>query len=106
VNEIRAALAGTGFVVVWCRRDPAADDLAGMSLNTYQETRILNEITQTYQFPTNLFVGDGPRLNMLEERLKIRRPGGIAAAPSRPRIKDRRMAIDPAGAKLQMTNSQ
>jgi hypothetical protein len=28
VNEIRAALAGTGFVVIWRRGDPAADDLA------------------------------------------------------------------------------
>jgi hypothetical protein len=29
VNEIRAALAGTGFVVIWRRRNPAADDLGG-----------------------------------------------------------------------------
>ena len=29
VNEIRAALAGTGFVVVWRGRNAAADDLTG-----------------------------------------------------------------------------
>jgi spermidine synthase len=46
--------------------------LAGMSLNNYQETQILKEITQTYQFPRSLFVGEGPRLNLLEDRLKIR----------------------------------
>jgi len=28
VNEIRPALAGTSFVLIWRRRDPAADDLA------------------------------------------------------------------------------
>ena len=54
--------------------------LAGMSLNTYEETQILRDITKTYQFPTNLFVGEGPRLNMLEERLRIRMPAGVAAA--------------------------
>jgi spermidine synthase len=54
--------------------------LAGMALNTYQETSILNDITKTYQFPTNLFVGDGLRLRMLEERLKIRKPGGANTA--------------------------
>ncbi len=29
VNEIRAALAGTGFFVIWRSRNSAADDLAG-----------------------------------------------------------------------------
>ena len=29
MNEIRAALAGSNFVVIWRRRDPTADDLAG-----------------------------------------------------------------------------
>ncbi|MGA2544779.1 MAG: fused MFS/spermidine synthase [Verrucomicrobiota bacterium] len=52
--------------------------LAGLSLNNYQETKILNEITRTYQFPENLFVGAGARVRLLEERLKIRKP---AAAP-------------------------
>jgi hypothetical protein len=28
VNEIGATLAGAGFVIIWRRRDPAADDLA------------------------------------------------------------------------------
>ena len=54
--------------------------LAGMALNTYDETRILQDITKTYQFPTNLFVGEGPRVNMLEERLRIRMPAGAATA--------------------------
>jgi spermidine synthase len=47
--------------------------LAGMSLNTYEETEILNEITSTYQFPTNLFVGNGTRVHLLEDQLKIRK---------------------------------
>jgi spermidine synthase len=56
--------------------------LAGMSLNTYQETQILNEITRTYKFPDDLFVGDGPRLRLLEDRLRIRKPATVAAAPA------------------------
>jgi spermidine synthase len=47
--------------------------LAGLSLNNYQETQILNEITRTYHFPTNLFVGDSVRVRLLEDRLKIRK---------------------------------
>ena len=47
--------------------------LAGLSLNNYQETQILNEITRTYRFPTNLFVGDSVRVHLLEDRLKIRK---------------------------------
>ena len=50
--------------------------LAGLSLNNYQETQILNEITRNYRFPTNLFVGDGVRVHMLEDRLKIRKGTG------------------------------
>jgi spermidine synthase len=48
--------------------------LAGLSLNNYQETKILNEITQTYKFPKNLFVGTGANVQLLENRLKIRQP--------------------------------
>ena len=47
--------------------------LAGLALNNYQETDILNEITRTYRFPANLFVGDGVRVHLLEDRLKIRK---------------------------------
>jgi len=54
--------------------------LAGMALNNYQETMILNDITKSYQFPDNLFVGDGPRVRLLEDRLKIRKPAGVASA--------------------------
>jgi spermidine synthase len=54
--------------------------LAGMALNTYQETKILEDITKTYQFPTNMFVGDGPGVSRLERRLRIRSPGGFTAA--------------------------
>jgi len=50
--------------------------LAGLSLNNYQETLILNDLTRTYQFPTNLFVGDSVRVRLLEDRLKIRKPAG------------------------------
>jgi spermidine synthase len=47
--------------------------LAGLALNNYQETDILNELTRTYRFPANLFVGDGVRVRLLEDRLKIRK---------------------------------
>ena len=47
--------------------------LAGLSLNNYQETKILNEITRTYHFPESVFVGAGARVRLLEDRLKIRR---------------------------------
>jgi spermidine synthase len=50
--------------------------LAGLSLNNYAETSILNEITRTYRFPTNLFVGDSVRVRLLEDRLKIRKGSG------------------------------
>jgi spermidine synthase len=50
--------------------------LAGLSLNNYQETQILNEITRTYRFPTNLFVGNSVRVGLLEDRLKIRKGAG------------------------------
>jgi spermidine synthase len=50
--------------------------LAGLSLNHYDETKILNELTRSYQFPENLFVGTGARARLLEERLKIRKPAG------------------------------
>jgi spermidine synthase len=46
--------------------------LAGLSLNNYQETKILNEITRTYHFPESVFVGAGARVRLLEDRLKIR----------------------------------
>ena len=40
-NEIRAALAGTGFVVVWGRCDPAAENLAGdVSADTIIRQRV------------------------------------------------------------------
>ena len=50
--------------------------LAGLSLNHYDETKILNELTRSYQFPENLFVGTGARARLLEERLKSRKPAG------------------------------
>jgi spermidine synthase len=53
--------------------------LAGMSLNTHLEIQILQDITKTYQFPTNLFVGGTGRF-ALEGRLNnLRKPGGFAA---------------------------
>lgn len=47
--------------------------LAGMSLNTYEETKILSEITRSYRFPGNLFVGSEAGRRLLEERLRNRR---------------------------------
>jgi spermidine synthase len=47
--------------------------LAGMSLNTYEQTKILSEITSTYQFPKSLFIGSDMDTSLLEERLKARR---------------------------------
>jgi spermidine synthase len=55
--------------------------LAGMALNNYQETMILNDITRTYQFPSNLFVGDSVRVRLLEDRLKIRNPPALPPPP-------------------------
>ncbi|MGA2556527.1 MAG: fused MFS/spermidine synthase [Verrucomicrobiota bacterium] len=53
--------------------------LAGLALNNYQETTILNEITRTYQFPQDVFVGGGARVRQLEERLRIRKPASSPA---------------------------
>ncbi len=47
--------------------------LAGMALNNYEETKILNDITRTYQFPREMFIGDSERARLLEDRLKIRK---------------------------------
>ena len=47
--------------------------LAGMALNNYEETKILNDITRTYQFPRDLFIGNSERSRLLEDRLKIRK---------------------------------
>jgi spermidine synthase len=47
--------------------------LAGMALNNYEETKILNEITRTYQFPRDMFIGNSERSRLLEDRLKIRK---------------------------------
>jgi spermidine synthase len=48
--------------------------LAGMALNNYNETGILNDITRSYQFPLDMFVGAGDRVHQLQDRLKIRKP--------------------------------
>jgi spermidine synthase len=48
--------------------------LAGMALNNYNETGILNDITRSYQFPQDMFVGAGDQVRLLEDRLKIRKP--------------------------------
>jgi spermidine synthase len=48
--------------------------LAGMSLNTYEQTQILSEITRHYQYPTNVFVGGEAWTDLLQSRLKIREP--------------------------------
>jgi spermidine synthase len=46
--------------------------LAGMSLNTYEASRILSEITRNYHFPKNVFVGPESETRLLEDRLKSR----------------------------------
>ncbi|MGA3178822.1 MAG: SAM-dependent methyltransferase [Verrucomicrobiota bacterium] len=46
--------------------------LAGMSLNTYDQTKILSEITRHYHFPNDLFVGREAWTGLLQDRLKSR----------------------------------
>jgi spermidine synthase len=48
--------------------------LAGMALNNYNETGILNDLTRSYQFPQKMFVGADDRVHQLQDRLKIRKP--------------------------------
>ncbi len=53
--------------------------LAGMALNNYNETGILNDLTRSYQFPQKMFVGADDQVRLLEDRLRIRKP---ASSPS------------------------
>ena len=46
--------------------------LAGKALNTYEETKILDELTRNYKYPTNLFTGSEATLQSLEEKLQPR----------------------------------
>jgi spermidine synthase len=49
--------------------------LAGMWLNSFEGSKILNEITRYYRFPGNLFTGTAARLQPLKEAIeKSRQP--------------------------------
>lgn len=46
--------------------------LAGMALNTYDQAKILNDITRNYHFPKDVFIGREAWTSLLQDRLKVR----------------------------------
>ncbi|MGD1084882.1 MAG: SAM-dependent methyltransferase [Verrucomicrobiota bacterium] len=46
--------------------------LAGMACNTYDQNKILSEITSYYLYPDNLFVGGQAWTDLMQSRLKLR----------------------------------
>ena len=46
--------------------------LAGMALNTYEQGKILTEITGNYRFPKDVFIGREAWTTLLQDRLKSR----------------------------------
>jgi len=52
-------------------RDLRLQYLAGMWFNSYQSTRILQDILSYYRFPENLFTGSSERIAMLKQALSL-----------------------------------